>query len=156
MHITNMVNAGVNYDFTWPDRTVERYTSWIDYTATAEDGESHAIRIGKAIRGVYGQDRVRVTAWIDGYAHVEFFGVDDFDVSGDIVSEIKVPGDPGERMCRYPDEPVPERYGGLNAVGLPTRVSGSGVDSAWGVICNISDHKSIAALAGLRRLERWR
>ncbi|MCH7580252.1 MAG: hypothetical protein IIB22_08420 [Chloroflexi bacterium] len=156
MRIIDIKETGGEFEHRWPGGDVETYTSWIDYAASAADGKEHTIRIGKAIRETYGRERVRITAWIDDYVHAEFLGVDDFDVSGQIVSEIKLPGDPGERMCRYPEEPVPERYGGLQVTGLPTRVTGPGVHSAWAIICNIGDHQSIAALAGLRRLERWR
>ena len=156
MRIVDIKETGLEFEHTWPGGDVEMYTSWIDYAASAADGEEHTVRIGKAIRKTYGQDRVRVTAWIDNYVHAEFFGVDDFAVSGEIVSEIRLPGEKGERMCRYPKEPVPERYAGLQVVGLPARVSGPRLRSAWAIICNIGDHQSIAALAGLRRLERWR
>jgi hypothetical protein len=85
---------------------------------------------------------------------VEFLGADDYAVSGDVLAEIKVPGARAQRICRYPDEPVPERYSGLPVVGLPTRVSGSGVHSAWAVVANVADHYTMCALAELRRFER--
>ena len=74
----------------------------------------------------------------------------------DVVSEIKVPGNAGERICRYPDEPIPERYSGLPVVGLPVRVSGPAVRNAWAVVANIADHRVLFALAALKRLERNR
>jgi hypothetical protein len=94
--------------------------------------------------------------WIDGHPQAEFLGADDYGKSGEVLSEIKVPGGRGERICRYPDEAIPERYGMFEVEGLPIRVSGSGVHGAWGVVVNIGDHKSMVALAGLRRLERSR
>lgn len=72
------------------------------------------------------------------------------------LGEIKVPGNTGERICRYPEESVPERYSGLPVAGLPTRVNGAGVHNAWAVVANVSDHRTMFALAALRRLERNR
>jgi hypothetical protein len=108
------------------------------------------------MRPTYGRDRRRIVVWIDNHPHVEFLGADDFGQTGEVLAEIKIPGDKGERMCRYPDEAVPERYAGLSVVGLPTRVSGPGVHQAWAVITNIANHSALVALAALRRLERER
>ena len=84
------------------------------------------------------------------------FAADDFERSGDVLCEIKVPSDPGERICRYPEESIPERYSGLPVVGLTTRVTGPAVHNAWAVVANIADHRVLFALAALRRLERNR
>ena len=59
-------------------------------------------------------------------------------------------------MCRYPDDVVPERYTAFNTVGLPTQIKSKGVRNAWAVVANISDHRTITALATLRRIERKR
>jgi hypothetical protein len=40
--------------------------------------------------------------------------------------------------------------------GLPIRIRDLGVHNSWGVVSNIADHKSLIALATLRRLERRR
>jgi hypothetical protein len=114
------------------------------------------VRIGFGTRFAYGQERKRVVVWIDGHPHAEFVGADDFDRSGEVLSEIKLPGDRGERLCRYLSEPVPERYAALPLVGLPTRISGPGVHKAWAVVVSIADHKTLGGLAALRRLERMR
>jgi hypothetical protein len=114
------------------------------------------VRIGFGQRTVYDRSRKRVVVWIDGQPQAEFLGADDFERSGDLLCEIKVPGDIGERICRYPDEPIPERYSGLPVLGLSTRVTGPGVHKAWAVVANISDHRVLFALAALRRLERNR
>ena len=155
MRIRDIRDVGRDYDYKWPDGMVERYYHWIEWTAVAPDGE-HVLRIGKAIRPVYGKERARVTVWIDGQPHAEFLGADDFESSGEILCELKVHGDVGERIVRYPDEPIPERYAGFRVVGLRTRVSGPGVHEAWAVVCGIADHESLAALGGLRRLERMK
>jgi len=44
----------------------------------------------------------------------------------------------------------------FNIEGLPLRVQNSGVHRAWAVVANIADHKTLIALAALRRLERRR
>lgn len=155
MRIVDIIEATTGYKYKWPDSYVEDYTSSIVYRASAGDGE-HLIRVGIAARETYGRNRARVTVWIDDYPHAEFVGADDFESSGDVLSEVKIPGDVGERICRYPAEAIPERYTAFNLVGLPTRVSGPGVHQAWAVVANVADHSAMAALAGLRRLERGR
>jgi hypothetical protein len=40
--------------------------------------------------------------------------------------------------------------------GLPIRIRDPGVYNAWAIVSNIADHKTLIALAMLRRLERRR
>jgi hypothetical protein len=155
MQILDVGSEGSDYQYKWPSGDYESYPHWIDYRSLASDGE-HLVRIGFGIRKVYGQDRKRVVVWIDGQPQAEFLGADDFEHSGDLLSEIRVPGDQGERMCRYPEEPIPERYSGLPAAGLPTRVAGPGVHNSWAGVANIASHQILVALAALRRTERNR
>jgi hypothetical protein len=153
MQITDVLRVGTSYRYKWPDGTIETYLNWIDYQALAGDGK-HKIKIGFCRRTVYGQKRERVTVWIDGYPQTEFFGADDFEASGEVLSEIRVHRDVGEVLCRYPDDAIPERYSVFNTVGLPARVHAKGVRNAWAVVANISDHRSMIGLAALRRIER--
>lgn len=125
----------------------------MEYRAIAEDG-IHKVRIGFGKRFVYGVDRLRVVVWIDGYPQTEFFSADDFDASGDVLSEIKIHRGKAEVMCRYLDAAIPERYTVFNTIGLPTRVKAKGVHNAWAVVTNISDHKTMIGLAALKHLER--
>ena len=155
MQLLDVAEVGTDYDYHWPSGNVEPYPHWIEYRSVGGDGE-HRVRIGFGIRSVYGRDRKRVVVWVDGRPQAEFLSADDFEHSGDVLSEIKIPGSVGERICRYPDEAVPERYSGLPVAGLPTRVSGPGVHSAWAVVANISEHGVLFSLAALRRLERDR
>ena len=155
MQLLDIASAGTHYQHNWPDGTTESYLSWVEYQARSADGD-HIVRVAFGDRVTYGRGRRRVLVLINDHPHAEYRGADDFDRTGDILSEIKVPGDVGERICRYPDEVVPERYGGLPIVGLPTRVSGPGVHSVWTVIANVSDHLTICAQAALRRAERNR
>jgi hypothetical protein len=155
MHIVGIRDLGTNYRYQWPEGRPESYDYWVEYTALSEDGE-HFVRIGFGKRHTYGRERARVVVWIDDYPHAEFLSADDFEKSGEVLSEIKVRGHRGERMCRYPDEPVPERYAMFNVVGLPVRVIAEGVHSAWAVVANIADQKAMVALASLRRYERAR
>jgi hypothetical protein len=39
-----------------------------------------------------------VVIWINDHPHAEFIGADDFDVSGELLSEIKVPGERGSEF----------------------------------------------------------
>jgi len=155
MQIVNVQKTGADFTYRWPSGESEEYPQRIDYRAVAADGE-HDVRIGFGTRTTYGRPRPRVVVWIDNRPHAEFLGADDFARSGDLLSEIKVPGEKGERICRYPEEAVPERYSGLPVVGLTTRVHGQGVHNAWAVVANVADHRVLFALAALRRLERDR
>ncbi len=155
MHVLNVRQVGSNYEYKWPSNQLEMYAAWIEYDTRAEDGK-HILRIGFGRRPVYGIDRARIVVWIDGHPHAEFLGADDFDATGDVLSEIRIRGDVGEPMCRYPNDTVPERYTTFDVVGLPTRVSGKGVHSAWAVVTNVSNHKVIIDFAVLRQQERTR
>ena len=118
--------------------------------------EEIEIRVGFGNRHTYGRDRKRVVVWINGHPHAEFLGADDFSLTGELLCELKVPGKVGQRMCRYPTEDIPPQYAGLSVEGLPTRVAGSGVHSAWAVVVDSSDHKSMIAVAWSRMLDRNR
>lgn len=153
MQIIGLDDAGTDHQYQWPGGNIENYDTFVEYLAVAEDGK-HTIRLGFGTRPTYGSDRARVVVWVDDRPQAEFLGADDFASSGDVLAELKVPGDKAQRICRYPEEPVPERYAGLPVVGLPTRVSGPGVHNAWAVQANVSDHRTMCTLAALRRLER--
>ena len=153
MQIERIVEAGDAYTYTWPGGDDEEYRAWVDYSARSEDGQ-HTVRIGFGTRKVWQKDRERVVIWIDGYPQAEFFGADDFDSSGEVLSDIWVRREDREVMCRYPDDPIPERYSRFVTVGLPTRVSAKGLRNSWVIVANVSDHDQMIALAALRRLER--
>jgi hypothetical protein len=153
MQILRVASAGADLEYRYPDNKVETYPAWISYVGLAGGGP-HELKIAFGRRHVYGAERVRVLVLIDGYPHAEFFGADDIGSSGEVLSEIKLHGEVGEPICRYPDDPVPDRYAALNVVGMPTRVLAKGVHSAWAVVANISDHRTMLALAALRRGER--
>ena len=154
MQIVSITQVTPGYEFRWPSGDIESYASSIEYRAVADDGE-HLIRIGFGSRYAYGRERIRVVIWIDSYPQAEFVGADDFDTSGEVLSEIIVPSDGSNRICRYPDEPIPERYTMFNTVGLPIRIQAPRVHRAWAVAVNVADHKSMVAVAALRRLEWW-
>jgi hypothetical protein len=155
MLLLDLQAAGTDYAYVWPDGNQEDYGQWIEYRALGPDAE-HTVRIGFAIRPAYGSPRKRVVVWIDDHPQVEFVGADDFDRSGDVLTEIKVPGERGLRVCRYPDEKVPGSYTALAVVGMPTRITGPYVHRAWAVLANVGDHHTLAAAAELRQLDRMR
>ena len=154
MRIIRIKDVGKNFMYKWPEGP-ETFDLFVDYEIGSDDGK-HDVRVGFCKRRTYGKDRARVVVWIDGHPHAEFLGADDFEKSGEILSEIKVPGAKGERMLKYPEDPIPERYAMFNIVGLPLRVKGKGVHKAWAVVTNIADHETLITLAALRRLERKR
>ncbi len=151
MQILHVAGAGKDYSYEWPDN-IEAFSHWIDYVVR-EGKDEFIVRIAFGIREVYQKHRARVISWIDGNPEVEFFGIDDYANTGDMITEIKVDGN---KMCRYPDDPIPLEYGSFNVVGLPTVVKAPGIRSAWGVLANISDHKTILHMAFLRKHQRRR
>jgi hypothetical protein len=144
--------VGTNYAHRWPEG-IETYPLWLEYRVAVDNGH-RTYRVGFGSRPVYGRERRRVVVWDGDRALVEFFGADDFEVTGDLLAELKVEVGGSVRMCGYPADLVPDRYSGLPIVGLPTRVTGSGVRNAWAVVTNIANHRVILALAALRQLER--
>lgn len=150
MQTTRLIRAvhDAEHVYVWPSGHREAYPEYIEYKAVSARGE-HTVRIGFGRRETYGQDRVRVVVWMDGYPRAEFFGADDFDTTGEVLCVIKV----GKKECRYQEDAIPERYAMFNIVGLPTRVTAKGVHNAWAIVANVADHKTMAALGGLRVLE---
>jgi hypothetical protein len=151
MQILQVAGAGEDFVYQWPAE-IKNYKYWIAYSVQDEEQELTA-RIGFGTHEVYGRERARVIVWIDGQPEVEFFGVDDYAVTGKIVTEIKLEGN---QMCRYPDDPVPLVYGAFHVVGLPTVVTGPRVHNAWGVLVNIADHRAILHMAFVRKRQRGR
>jgi hypothetical protein len=151
MQVIELSGVGENYEYQFPDY-LEKYEHYVDYIAIAEDRtKRHEVRIGFCSnRPTYGEDRIRVVVWIDKYPCAEFLGADDFEKSGEVLSVMKV----GNKECGYDDKAIPERYTLFRAVGLKTRVSGSGVHNAWAIVANVADHKTMVTLAGLRKFEK--
>ena len=154
MQIIGIKDAGKNFVYKWPAEEIV-YPFYVDYIGKDERGE-HIIRVGFCKLFTYEKERWRAVIWIDNEPQAEFVAADDFDVSGELLSEIKLPGEKGERICKYPDEPVPARYTMFKIEGLPNRIQAPKVHNAWAVVANIADHKTLIALAVLKKLERER
>jgi len=154
MHIVGIENVGRNFSYKWPNNYNEPYKHFIEYKVKTH-GKIHNVKIGFGKRDVYGEERIRIVVWIDGHPEAEFFGADDFDKTGEVLSEIKVSSG-GRGICRYSEGLVPERYSMFNVIGLPLRVDADGVRDTWSVVANIADHKTMIALAFLRKYEKGR
>lgn len=154
MQIVNVRNVNNNFFFKWPDGSKERYDIAIDYDAISVDGK-HVLRIGYCMRETYGRPRRRVVVWIDDYPYAEFLEADDFDVSGELLSEIRFydKDKDSKRMCRYKDDRLPERYMSFTVDSMKRRIQEDGVHDAWAVVTNVADHFTMASLAALRRYE---
>jgi len=133
---------------------METYDAAIFYKGVSNDGE-HEITIAYCVRNTYGKDRRRVVVWIDNYPYAEFLAADDFDVTGEVLSEIRFcdEEDKSKRMCRYADDAVPQRYSMFRVDSLKRRVEGAGVHDAWSVVSNIADHVTMSSLASMRKYE---
>jgi len=155
MQLLDVLKVIKNYSFQWPDGNTEKYKVAITYKAVSNDGE-HEITIGYTKRDTYGKDRRRVVVWIDNYPYAEFFAADDFNVTGEVLSEIKFYDEENEsiRMCRYAEDVIPQRYSMFRVDSLKRRVKGPGVHDAWCVVSNIADHITMASLASIRKYEK--
>ena len=153
MQIVNLRKVLQNFDYNWPN-DVENFDNGIEYDAVSADGE-HVLRIGYCWRQAYGKNRRRIVVWIDDYPYAEFLAADDFDVSGDVLSEVRFYDEEtvSKRMCRYNDDVLPERYTVFKTDSMKRRIVGQSVHDAWAVVTNVSDHHTMAALAAMRRYE---
>lgn len=152
MQVIKIKEVGKNFVYQWPDvpETFEYYVEYI----SIDKGTEHTVKIGFGKRSAYGKNRARVVVWIDNKPCAEFVGADDFEQTGEVLSEIRVPGNNGWRICRYPDEVVPDYYSKFHTEGLSVRVQSKGVHNAWAVVANISDHKTFIEVASLKRAKR--
>jgi hypothetical protein len=152
MKITSFLGVKEDFEYQWFDK-IEKYTM-VQYIALDNDG-THEVQIGHTERKAYGLNRKRVVVFIDGYPYAEFVAADDFDKTGDLLSEIRLlQEDEYLDMCEYPEEGIPAIYANFNVEGLPNRIKAKGVHKAWSVVANISDHKSMISLAFLRKKEK--
>lgn len=153
LKILSIEDVGEDFKYLWPSQNKETFSHYIEYLGQFEQGDFR-VKIGYTIRSAYGQERARIVTWINGYPFAEFIATDDYEKSGDLMSEIKLRKGDNRLMCRYPDDPVPPRYAMFNVQGLPTRITGKGVRNAWAVVANLCDHKSIISLAAMRQFEK--
>jgi hypothetical protein len=152
MKIVSFLGVKEDFEYQWFDLT-EQYMV-IQYIALDEKGR-HEVQIGHTEREAYGLNRKRVVVFIDGYPYAEFVAADDFDRSGDLLSEIRLLQKDGRLdMCEYPEEGIPAIYSNFTVEGLPNRIKTKGVHNAWSVVANISDHKTMMSLAFLRKKEK--
>ena len=154
MQLLDVLNVSDNFSFQWPGGDTENYDVAISYNAVSSDGK-HKITIGYSARNTYGKDRRRIVVWIDEYPYAEFLASDDFDVTGEVLSEIRIYDEDNEskHMCRYADDAVPQRYAMFRVDSMKRRVQGSGVHDAWVVVSNIADHLTMSSLASMRKYE---
>ena len=155
MQILEVVNVVKNDTFQWPGGDQERYAICIVYKCISDEGK-HEVKIGFGKRETYGKERCRVVIWIDGYPYAEFLASDDIDITGEVLSEIKIYDNINKSMsmCRYAGDIIPQRYSIFKTDSLKRRISGQGVHDAWVVVVNISDHTTMICLAAMRKYER--
>ncbi len=154
MKLLEVAKVTNNHSFQWPDSGTEQYDVAITYEAISNDGK-HEVTIGYCERNTYGKDRRRVVVWIDNYPYTEFLAADDFDVTGEVLSEIRCydEEDESKRMCRYAVDVVPQRYSMFKVDSLKRRIGGSGVHDAWVIVASIADHVTMSSLASMRKYE---
>ena len=153
MQIINLRNTLHNFDYEWP-KDIESFDNGVEYDAISATG-SCVVKIGYCWRQAYGRNRRRVLVWIDDYPYAEFIAADDFNISGEVLSEIRFydKESQSKKMCRYGQDSVPQRYAVFRCDSMKRRISGERVHDAWAVVANISDNYTMAALAAMRKYE---
>lgn len=153
MRIQSCIKKDKDFKYRWPDEV--QYFSACEYKAVSEDG-LHSVRIGVREKIKYGKKRKMVVVWIDRYPFTQFVGTDDFDSSGEVVSEIKFfDSASGKfRRCLCKKYGIPPQFADFKVVRLQDRVNAPGVPDVWAVVADIDDHEQIAEYAGLRRQEK--
>lgn len=153
MRIQSCINKDKDFKYRWPDEVQE--FSACEYKAAGEDG-LHSVRIGVREKVKYGEKRKMVVVWIDGYPFTQFVGADDYDSSGEVVSEIKFFDSAlGKfRRCLCKKDGIPPQFADFKVVRMQDRVNAPGVPDVWAVVVGIRDHEQMAEYAGLRRQEK--
>ena len=152
MKIVSFLGVKENFEYQWFDHK-EEYTL-VQYIALDDKGK-HEVDIGHTEREAYGLNRKRIVVFIDGYPYAEFVAADDFDKTGELLSEIRlIQEDEYLDMCEYPSEGIPAIYANFTVEGMPNRIKAKGVHNAWSVVANISEHNEMIALAFLRKKEK--
>ena len=151
MHILEIISMEKDFTHKWPGGEEQIFSNSIIYRVRASAGVQE-YKIGYGEREAYEQIRKHIVVWINNKVQAEFNGADDFEITGEVLSEIRVPGKKRDRMCRYGQEVVPERYASLPVVALKSRIENA--HDAWAIVVNIADHRQMCLLAALRRIER--
>ena len=150
MRVLELTDVGTGYTHQFPDSS-QTFPHWAEYRVSTDSGPK-TFRLAFGTHRVYGADRSHVIVFHGGLSIAEFTGTDDHEATGDLLSEVKVRSGQSLTMCRYPNDPTPDRYAGFPFVGMPTRIAGG--QNAWSVLVNIGDHSTICSLAALRLVEK--
>ena len=91
------------FSYRWPVNVEEFTSGW--EMQVRHDGHIHRLRLGIGHRQCFGRDRVHTVVWLDGHPMVEGAEAEDYPVTGDLVSVLKVFG--GNRDAKSLDEVDP-------------------------------------------------
>lgn len=92
------------FNYRWPENVEEFSTGW--EMQVRHGGQVHRMRYGIGHRHCFGRNRVHTVAWLNGHPMVEGAEAEDYDVSGDLVSVLKVYG--GNRDAKSMEEVDPD------------------------------------------------
>lgn len=92
------------FSYRWPENVEEFSTGW--EMQVRHGGHVHHLRYGIGGRPCFGRYRVHTVTWLDGHPMVEGAEAEDYSVTGDIVSVLKVSG--GNRDAKSLEEVDPD------------------------------------------------
>lgn len=93
-----------SFSYRWPENVEEFSTGWEMQVRYA--GQVHRLRYGVGRRDCFGRSRVHTVAWLDGHPMVEGAEAEDYAVTGDLVSVLKVFG--GNRDAKSLEDVDPD------------------------------------------------
>lgn len=91
------------FSYRWPENVGEFSTGW--EMQVSHGGHVHHVRYGIGGRVCFGRYRVHTVVWLDGHPMVEGAEAEDYSVTGDLVSVLKVSG--GNRDAKSLEEVDP-------------------------------------------------
>ena len=125
------------FNYRWPENVEEFSAGW--EMQIRAGGQVHRVRYGIGQRHCFGRNRVHSVTWFDGHPMVEGAEAEDYEVSGDLVSVLKVYG--GNRDAKSIEEVDPDYsnfrierhceaiHGPMARRGLAVRIGRDDLDS---------------------------
>lgn len=131
MKITDLTSVNPDFEYQWPKGKPEPMIL-IEFFVHP----GFRVGLGFTMRFVFGQNRKRVNAFVNGHPEAEFVGTDDYEATGEVIGIIKKPGS----QAHYkPNESLPDEYRGMPTVIYRDRIQWQGAFNSRSLLVNIAD-----------------
>lgn len=143
--VNHGIQKAIPFHFTWPNGFTEEYPE--AYEGSVSDRDIiFEVKVGICNRNSAGQDRKRVTIFLNGRPTVEFIGTNDFSETGHVVSVVTLPN----KKRLKPNQNVPVEYRSMNLVRFNSVVIGPRAATTMAVLAKIDDLDTMIAHAIIR------